>query len=58
MLENEFLEPASIRLIDKYGAGWSVENLKLCRRFYVIYSNWVNSVYPIDGKNDKNAIIP
>ncbi|MBR5778136.1 MAG: hypothetical protein IKY22_06735 [Bacteroidales bacterium] len=37
----------SIRLIDKYGAGWSVENLKLCRRFYVIYSNWVNSVYPI-----------
>ena len=46
----------SIRLIDKYGAGWSVENLKLCRRFYVIYSNWVNTVYPINGKNDKQCL--
>ena len=50
------LKNLSIRLIDKYGAGWSVENLKLCRRFYVIYSNLVNSVYPIDGKNDKQCL--
>lgn len=42
------LKKLSVRLTDKYGEGWSVENLKLCRRFYVIYSNSVNTVYPID----------
>ena len=42
------LKNLSIRLTDKYREGWSVENLKLCRRFYVIYSNSVNTVYPID----------
>lgn len=42
------LKKLSVRLTGKYGEGWSVENLKLCRRFYVIYSNSVNTVYPID----------
>ena len=42
------LKKLSVRLTDKYGEGWSVEDLKLCRRFYIIYSNSVNTVYPID----------
>ncbi|MBR6198548.1 MAG: hypothetical protein IKQ72_13250 [Bacteroidaceae bacterium] len=41
------LKNLSVRLTDKYGEGWSVENLKLCRRFYVVFSKRVNSVYPI-----------
>ena len=41
------LKNLSVRLTDKYGEGWSVENLKLCRRFYVVFSKRVNSLYPI-----------
>ena len=50
------LKNLSARLTDKYGDGWSVENLKLCRRFFVVYSNWVNTVYPIQGKKEKRCL--
>ena len=33
------LKNLSAKLIDKYGHDWTVDTLKRCRRFYVIYSN-------------------
>lgn len=50
------LKNLSDRLTNKYGQGWSEENLKLCRRFFVIYSNSVNSVYPIQDKKGKQCL--
>jgi predicted nuclease of restriction endonuclease-like (RecB) superfamily len=50
------LKNLSARLTNKYGQGWSEENLKLCRRFYVIYSNSVNSVYPIQDGKEKQCL--
>ncbi len=50
------LKNLSARLTNKYGQGWSEENLKLCRRFYVIYSNSVNSVYQIQDKKEKQCL--
>ena len=50
------LKNLSARLTDKYGDGWSVETLKLCRRFFVVYSNWVNTVYPIQDKKEKRCL--
>lgn len=41
------LKNLSARLTNKYGEGWSVETLTLCRKFYSMYSNLVNSVYQI-----------
>ena len=41
------LKELSVRLTERFGDGWSVESLKLCRRFFMVYSNSVNSVYPI-----------
>ena len=40
----------STQLTNRFGDGWSVETLKLCRRFFVVYSNSVNSVYPIQDE--------
>jgi len=39
----------SAKLTARYGRGWSEENLKLIRRFYLVYSDSVNSVYPIES---------
>lgn len=41
------LADLSRRLTERLGKGWSVENLKLMRRFFNTYSNWVNGVYQI-----------
>ena len=46
----QLLKELSARLTERFGDGWSVESLKLCRRFFMVYSNSVNSVYPIQGK--------
>ncbi|OWV17550.1 Predicted nuclease of restriction endonuclease-like (RecB) superfamily, DUF1016 family [Fibrobacter sp. UWB16] len=40
----------SARLIEKHGEGWSVETLTLCRKFFNVYSNFVNGVYEIEGE--------
>ena len=49
------LATLSCKLTARFGKGWSVENLKLMRRFFTVYSNWVNGVYPIAvaGKKDR-----
>ena len=47
------LRSLSERLTQKHGKGWSIETLTLCRKFYTIYSNSVNSVYEIQGDKDK-----
>lgn len=45
------LKELSERLTNHFGdSGWSVENLKLFRRFYLVYSNSVTSGYPIQDK--------
>jgi predicted nuclease of restriction endonuclease-like (RecB) superfamily len=44
------LKNLSARLTNKYGEGWSVETLTLCRKFYSVYSNLVNGVYEIGLK--------
>ena len=43
----QVLVELSARLTEKLGKGWSVENLTLIRKFYLAYSNSVNSVYEI-----------
>ena len=52
----QVLKDLSRRLTERFGDGWSVETLKLCRRFYNVYSNSVNSVYPIQDKKDKQCL--
>ena len=39
----------SERLTEKYGDGWSVEQLTLIRKFYIVYSNSVNADYEIQN---------
>lgn len=52
----QVLKELSARLTERFGDGWSVESLKLCRRFFMVYSNSVNRVYPIQGENDKQCL--
>lgn len=47
---DKILSKLSARLTERFGKGWSVENLKLMRRFYIVYRNRVNAVYPISGE--------
>lgn len=48
------LKNLSTRLTDKYGEGWSVETLTLCRKFYSMYSKIVNGVYEIKTMSHQN----
>lgn len=50
------LKGVSDKLTNRFGDGWSVETLKLCRRFYGVYSNLVNSVYPITDQSGKQRL--
>ena len=45
----------SEKLTNKYGHGWSVETLTLCRKFYTVYSKIVNSVYEIHHTTYKKS---
>mgnify|MGYP004444943799 CR=1 FL=1 len=49
----QVLKRLSERLTTKFHAGWSVEQLKLNRKFYLVYSKKVNTFYPIieNGKS-------
>ena len=47
------LEDLSSKLTERFGRGWSKENLLLMRRFFLEYSNSVNTVYEI-GTGSKN----
>ena len=44
----------SEKLTNKYGHGWSVETLTLCRKFYSVYSKIVNDVYEINTKTKQH----
>lgn len=50
------LKGLSNRLTARFGEGWSYESLKLCRRFYMVYSNWVDGVYPILEQSGKHCL--
>lgn len=50
----QVLEGLSERLTARYGDGWSVESLTLCRKFFSVYSNFVNTVYEIEKKGSPN----
>ncbi|MBP5376807.1 MAG: hypothetical protein J6Y41_02440 [Bacteroidaceae bacterium] len=52
----QVLKELSARLTERFGDGWSVESHKLCRRFFMVYSNSVNSVYPIQNEKDKQCL--
>lgn len=48
------LQGVSERLTTRLGKGWSVENLTLMRKFYVVYSDFVTSGYEIqNGKRNQ-----
>ena len=51
----QVLKNLSGRLTDRFGSGWSAETLKLCRRFFLVYSNSVNSVYPIQDESQNTV---
>jgi len=48
----QILRNLSERLTEKYGEGWSVEQLKLIRKFYVIYSKRVIADYEIQNTKE------
>ena len=47
----QVLQRLSNRLTDRFGRGWSLEQLTLFRKFFQIYSNSVNTVYEIQHKH-------
>ena len=51
------LKDLSNGLTERFGNGWSVENLTLMRKFYLIYSDFVNSVYEIPKRKQHSWII-
>jgi len=52
----QVLKTLSNRLSARFGNGWSEETLKLCRRFFMVYSNSVNSDYPIQKEIGKQCL--
>lgn len=50
------LKELSEKLTERYGNGWSAETLKLCRRFFVVYSDSVTSGYPIQDNHQKSVL--
>jgi hypothetical protein len=53
------LQKLSDKLTLHFGKGWSVENLTLCRKFYLVYSknqNFVNTDYEIENNSKINQI--
>jgi hypothetical protein len=50
------LKGVSAKLTAKFGKGWSVESLTLCRKFYAVYSNFVNSDYEIENEFGKQCL--
>ena len=49
------LEDLSSKLTARFGRGWGKENLMLMRRFFLEYSNSVNTVYKIDASSKNEA---
>lgn len=51
------LADLSRKLTERFGKGWSVPNLKLMRQLFVVYSNSINSVYPIANAERSKASV-
>lgn len=51
----QILSNLSAKLTEKYGDGWSVEQLTLIRKFYVTYSKIVNADYEIQNRELKQS---
>ena len=49
------LKGLSERLTARFSDGWSIETLTLCRKFFCVYSNFVNTVYEIDAPASRKA---
>ena len=52
----ELLKDLSRRLTDRFGKGWSVDNLERMRTFFLLYSKIHNTVVEIDTSNCLNTI--
>ncbi len=50
------LKNLSMRLTNKYGKGWSIATLKNAKKFYSVYSEKTNGVYPIKNKKAKQCL--
>ena len=50
------LKNLSVRLLEKYGKGWSVATLKNAKQFYCVYSEKLNTVCPIDREKAKHCL--
>lgn len=51
----QILSNLSTKLTEKYGDGWSVEQLTLIRKFYMTYSKIVNTDYEIQNRDLKQS---
>ncbi len=54
----QVLKGLSGRLTEAYGDGWSYENLNLCKKLYLLYSNSVNTDYKISNSHETNELAP
>lgn len=52
----QILRNLSERLTEKYGDGWSLEQLTLIRKFFMTYSKIVNTDYEIQNGKEINAL--
>ena len=55
-MEKKTLKDLSDKLTNEYGAGWSLPNLKLMRKFYITYQKRLNSIYPNRHELDKQCL--
>ncbi len=52
----EVLRNLSARLTQRFGDGWSYDNLKLMRKFYLVYSEESASALPTPGEKGKQCL--
>ena len=52
----KLLKDLSAKLTDRFGKGWSVENLTLMRKFYLVYSNQLETASPIAVLSEDTAL--
>lgn len=52
----QVLKGLSTHLTQQFGTGWSYETLVACKKFFIVYSNSANTVYRIEGRNDRQCL--
>lgn len=52
----KIIQDLSERLSERYGKGFSVENLQLFRKFYLVYGERITIPYPVGTKLDEHQI--